>query len=794
MAQKMMLALLLPLLLAGGEHFSGKAEPFPLRDCAVAVKAPEFREAAGTFAGLLGKVLKRNVPVGRNGNIVFEKKTFTDPQTYEIVSSAAGIVLRAGTPMAADLAGADLLRELGYRRFAPHPAWEVLPETPPESISLNRRESPDYKMRLIWPGWGLWPEYRELTDHKLWNYANRMGGLVIKTAHAYGGFVNRNKAEFDAHPEYYALVKGKRIGTKLCISNPELRKLFVRDSLTVLGQSGADSVSADPSDGGGWCECADCAKLGTPTDRAILLANETAEAVSRAFPGKKVALYAYNQHSPPPSPGVTVNPNVIVNIATMFILNGMSVDHLLKEWGSRAQIGMREYYYAGYEPGAGRGCDPGYLLRTIPGFYRMGARYLTAEAQDSWGPGLPGWNLAAQLLWNIDADADAVLEDFFVRAFPKSGKPMREFYAMLDAVRAKPLSEDLLHRMYEKLDQARQLASGREKERIEQLAGYTWFCEKLFLHETGGRTMKTYLDLLETAAAIKPYYMVHTYAMFRDERRLGFGRKNIAPKFDWKTPRTVDFGRIIADGLRNNRKIDFDTVRFGYDLVPVRMPGKNQAAKLDPFRRLQKFYVWLDGGPLVLKVTGGLIKHYRNRGNVKLKLIQIGGNSDTGELETLVAADESVPPDGAERTVTLHPKYAGLHRLEMNDGADMTRLVFPAGMPAVYPVEHEKSAVFGSECWFYVPKGTRVLGYYAATGRGVILSPDGKPFESLAKKNGYYRRDIPERFAGKVWQIKGMRGVLRLLTVPDGLNLNRSILLLPRSVAERDGLTGSGSR
>ncbi|MBQ9337855.1 MAG: DUF4838 domain-containing protein [Lentisphaeria bacterium] len=789
MAQKLIPLLLLPFLLAAGEHFSGKAEPFTLKECIVTVKAPEFEEAAKQFATLLGKVMKRDVPIRENGNIIFEKKTFPDPQTYEIVSSASGIVLRAGTPMAADFASADLLRELGYRRFSPHPAWEIVPETAPETVAVNKRESPDYKMRLIWPGWGLWPEYRTLPDHhRLWNYANRMGGLVIKTAHAYAGFVHRNKTEFDAHPEYYALVKGKRIGTKLCISNPGLRKLFVKDALAVLGQSGADSVSADPSDGGGWCECAECAKLGTPTDRAILLANETAEAVSRTFPGKKVALYAYNQHSPPPSPGVKVHPDVIVNIATMFILNGMSVDFLLKEWGSRAQIGMREYYYAGYEPGSGRGCDLGYLRRTIPGFHRMGARYLTAEAQDSWGPGLTGWNLAAHLLWNVDTDADAVLDDFFVRAFPKSGQPMREFYALINAVPARPLSEDLLHRMYEKLDRARELASGREKERIEQLAGYTWFCEKLFRHEIGGRTLKTYLDLLETAAAIKPYYLVHTYSMFRDERRLGFGKKDIAPKFDWETPRTIDFGRIIADGLKNNRKVDFETVRFGYDLTPVRLPGKEQSAKLDPFRRYQKFYVWLDGGPLVLKVTGGLIKHYRNRGNVKLKLIQIGGVSDTGELETTVAADESVPPDGEERTVTLRPKHPGLHRLEMNDGADMTRLVLPAGLPAVYPVEHEKSSVFGNSCWFYVPKGTRELGYYAATARGVILSPDGKTFVNLAKQNGYYKREIPEQFTGKVWQVKGMRGVLRLLTVPDGLNLNLPVILVPRPVAEQDGL------
>ena len=63
MAQKLILLLLLPLLLAAGEHFSGKAEPFPLKECAVTVNAPEFEEAAKQFAVLLGKVLKREVPI-----------------------------------------------------------------------------------------------------------------------------------------------------------------------------------------------------------------------------------------------------------------------------------------------------------------------------------------------------------------------------------------------------------------------------------------------------------------------------------------------------------------------------------------------------------------------------------------------------------------------------------------------------------------------------------------------------------------------------------------------------------
>jgi len=173
---------------------------------------------------------------------------------------------------------------------------------------------------------------------------------------------------------------------------------------------------------------------------------------------------------------------------------------------------------------------------------------------------------------------------------------------------------------------------------------------------------------------------------------------------------------------------------------------------------------------------------------VKIDLIQLGGISDTGELETKVAHDESVPPDGIPRTVILKPKYAGLHRLEIDDGNDMTRIEFPAGTPAAYPVPREKMEPFGSTFYFYVPKGTKVLGYYARTGRGAITAPDGKTFVRMNSANGYYSCPVPEKYTGKVWQVRNMKGVFRLLTVPDVLNLNSAVILVPETIVQKEGL------
>src|SRR5205814_819058 len=88
-----------------------------------------------------------------------------------------------------------------------------------------------------------------------------------------------------------------------------------------------DSISIEPSDGGGWCECVECAKVGSVTDRALTLANEVAAAVTAKFPRKYVGMLAYNEHSPPPS--IPAHPHVIINIATAFMRGGHTLDQII---------------------------------------------------------------------------------------------------------------------------------------------------------------------------------------------------------------------------------------------------------------------------------------------------------------------------------------------------------------------------------------------------------------------------------------------------------------------------------
>src|SRR5262249_15063125 len=152
--------------------------------------------------------------------------------------------------------------------------------------------------------------------------------------------------------------------------------LVVADALSQFANDPSlPSISLEPSDGGGWCECAKCKGLGSISDRAVLLANEVATAIEAQFPGKYVGMYAYGQHSPPPT--IRVHPRVVVGVATAFISGGYTVDQLLDGWHNQgATLGIREYYsvhpWDRDLPGAARGSHPDYLKATIPHFHAKG--------------------------------------------------------------------------------------------------------------------------------------------------------------------------------------------------------------------------------------------------------------------------------------------------------------------------------------------------------------------------------------------------------------------------------------
>jgi len=739
-----------------------------------------------------------------------------DREAYRLRSHPAGLLVLGATELAVEDAVWDLLYRVGYRQYFPGANWEVVPHSPSLAVDFDVLERPDYLARRIWYGFGAW-DYNA-APYRIWCARNRcVQGVDLRTGHSYDGFVKANRAAFEAHPEYWPLIDGERKQVnKPCLGNPAVRKLFVDHVLAQFANDPTlDSVSMDPSDGGNWCECERCAALGSVSDQVVTVANEVAAAVNAQYPGRLVGIYAYNYHSPPPS--IRVNPQVVVSVATAFLKGGLTLDEILAGWSQQgATLGIREYYSVNTwdrdVPGAARGGNLAYLARTIPEFHAKGARFLSAESSDNWGPNGLGYWLAARMLWDVDEAAriDGLVDDFLTTAFGRAAEPMREFYRQLDGGRPHLVADDQLGRMFRSLEAATKLADTPEvRARIDDLTLYAQYASRYHTYETaaGPERQASFEALIRHAYRMRQTMMVHTKALYRDlvnrDKTVtipeGAGWQVAEAENPWKSSEpfsAAELAALVRDGIAAHpvTELTFEPISYSNDLVPatsLELPTEMPTGEFGAGRGTQTFYTYVDNDHTVLQLhlTGGLIAHYRDRGNVRVELHRIGGQSAVGERETLVGTDRSVPPDGVSRTIAFTVREPGLYRITVNDGSDKTLVTWPAAQPmtVLSTGEFPMTGTYGQwSAYFYVPRGTKAVGLFGG-GHGEIRDSHDRPLFWLnGREPNYYSVPVPPGEDGRVWQMRYAKGAVRLLTVPSCFATTPAALLLPREVLEAD--------
>jgi len=755
----------------------------------------------------------------------FASRDITRREEYLLRSDVRGVWLVGATELAVTHAVWDLLHRFGYRHFFPGEAWEVVPTRRDLSIEINAFESPDYLARRIWYGYGTW-DYN-VEPYRRWCAKNRcVPGIQLSTGHAYDGLVKAARREFESHLEYWPLLNGERkpvVNPKPCLSNPAVRRLFVQNAIKKFEHDPSlDSVSMDPSDGGGWCECDECAKLGSVSDQAVTLANEVAVAINERHPGKLVGMYAYNYHSPPPS--ARVHPQVVISVATSFLKGGMRLDEIISGWADRgASLGIREYYGVNVwdrdMPAAARGGTIDYLRRTIPEFHARGAKFMSAESSDNWGPNGLGYYLASRMLWDVkEADQiEDLTEDFLTRCFGPARKPMREFYRQLDGSHQHLVFDDQLGRMFRSLNDARRLIATDQQlspeqrqqidARLNDLILYARFVDVFDQYRSakGDARQTAFEAMIRHTYRMRNTMMVHAKALYRDV--VARDKQVAIPKAatwsvpeernSWKSSQSFTAAELmgfIRDGIEHRPlvELDFEPVTFSDDLVPAAALklGTETAGSAQRGRGRRSFYAFVAKVPaqVSLTITGGLIAHYRDRGNIRVELWKTGGASRTRERQTLVASDRTVPPDGKPHPITLSVKETGLYRIDLSDGGDLTSVVWPNGQPICFKSSIDQPINTNGRwsLYFYVPRGTRTLGLHA-NSHGRIIGPAGEEFLNLeGKPAGYYSVPVAKGTDGKLWKLQGAASAIRLLTVPPYLARWPSELLLPREVVERD--------
>jgi hypothetical protein len=251
---------------------------------------------------------------------------------------------------------------------------------------------------------------------------------------------------FDAHPEYFALMNGKRIIDQPCLTRPEVFDIAVaRLREEMAAQPDKKIWSVSQNDNFSYCQCPECLKVieeeGSPAGPIIRFVNR----IAALFPEKTISTLAY-QYSRPAPRRTRPTPNVEVMLCTIEldrsrpIAEAPSSASFVRDIGDWSRI-CGNLYLWDYTVNFSHQVSPFPNLRVLAPnirfFVDRGVR--KHFQQTNTGPGHE-WSelksyLLARLLWDPQTDVDAVTDEFLDGYYGGAGRPLRRYIdALHDAL------------------------------------------------------------------------------------------------------------------------------------------------------------------------------------------------------------------------------------------------------------------------------------------------------------------------------------------------------------------------
>ena len=161
---------------------------------------------------------------------------------------------------------------------------------------LKIEESPAFEYREAYYPPSLSDPYLE------WHKLHRLNDLWGLWGHSFDKLVP-GKIWFATHPEYFAMVKGVRQSSQLCLSNKDVFDLVVSElQRRIKANPEAMYWSVSQNDDNGYCQCPQCKAIddeqGGPQGSLITFVNK----VAKQFPDKRITTLAYGySHKSPKS-------------------------------------------------------------------------------------------------------------------------------------------------------------------------------------------------------------------------------------------------------------------------------------------------------------------------------------------------------------------------------------------------------------------------------------------------------------------------------------------------------------
>lgn len=251
------------------------------------------------------------------------------------------------------------------------------------------------------------------------------------------------KQYFEAHPEYYALVNGKRQPSQLCTTNEDVIRLSIEKTCEIFRNHPDVTITGiGPNDGRGFCDCPNCKRLddenGGRSGSYFTFINRIAAGVKQAFPDNHIIALTYLDYARPPT-RAQVDPSVILQLCTdshawkyQFCPQWESEEFqgILKAWEARKARMFVWDYTTDYVHYLVPMANWQVVAENTRFMIRHGVTGLMYESEANDNDELRAWVWAKQM-WNPALDTKALLQDFIFGYYKEAGAPLWEYQTMV---------------------------------------------------------------------------------------------------------------------------------------------------------------------------------------------------------------------------------------------------------------------------------------------------------------------------------------------------------------------------
>lgn len=386
------------------------------------------------------------------------------------VKAGDGLVLLGGaSDYGASHAIYAMLEELGCDWVMPGEAGEVIPKRDTVAVpDGDIQEVPSFAIRN--PYYGGNPTAEEWRELQMWGmrhkaniFGTKMRYGMTAGPHAWGAIIRKFKAEFEANPELYGLIRKPdgslvRGGGQLESTNPraiEMAIEYIRDTFQRNGwaNDAVVSIGMGPNDGGALSLSPETVNAGVQrltydtgkldgTDVCVLFINQILERTEKEFPNLHLGLMIYSWHADFPM-RYKPHPRLVANIRDLNVSRFHSMEDetsrsrayyrdVVQGWGALAREQGNFLAHGDYNWNPAEAVLPYTRVKIsgddFPIYSRAGYRIKSTNMTQGWHYSAAHDYVGIKLMWNAELNWRDLLREFCVKSYGPKAAPLMEGY------------------------------------------------------------------------------------------------------------------------------------------------------------------------------------------------------------------------------------------------------------------------------------------------------------------------------------------------------------------------------